>query len=77
MESAVFWELQPSNEPVRHAPNRTPGVVGRASGPASTSDNARTGAQPSRRRGSRRAFGVGQATGSPNSPAVSLSHTSR
>ncbi|MEU5030677.1 hypothetical protein [Streptomyces milbemycinicus] len=43
-------ELQPSNDTVRYGPNRTPDVVGWANGPASTSNNARTGALPSPRR---------------------------
>lgn len=70
-------ELQPSNDTVRNAPKRTPGVVGPDSSPASTSNNARTGAGPSLRRRSRNAFADGQATGIPDGPAVSLSQTRR
>lgn len=69
-------ELQPSNNTVRCGPNRTPGVAGWVSGPASTSNSARAGATPTLRRRSRSAFAVGEATGIPDRPAVSLSHTS-
>jgi hypothetical protein len=58
-------------------PKRTPGVVGRAGNPASTSNNARTGALPIRRRRSRNAFADGQTTGIPDRPAVSLSQPRR
>ncbi|MFI1337803.1 hypothetical protein ACH4U7_48550 [Streptomyces sp. NPDC020845] len=43
-------ELQPSNDTVRYGPNRTPDVVGWANGPASTSNNTRTGARHIARR---------------------------
>lgn len=70
-------ELQPSNDTVRYEPKRTPDVVGRASNPASTSNNARTGALPIRRRRSRNASADGRTTGIPDRPAVSLSQTRR
>ena len=53
----------------------TPGVCGWASGPATTSNRAFSGAGPRRRRRSRRAFSDGDGTSSPASPAVSLPHT--
>jgi transposase len=62
---------------LRYGPNRAPGVVGWANGPASTSNNARTGALPSLRRRSRSAFVLGQTIGIPDKPTVSLSQTSR
>ncbi|MFG2561431.1 hypothetical protein, partial [Streptomyces sp. NPDC048496] len=68
--SGTLIELHPSNDTVRYGPNRTPGVVGRANGPASTSNTARTGALPSLRRRSRSAFVLGQTTGIPDRPAV-------
>jgi hypothetical protein len=68
-------ELQPSKATVRSPPNRTPGVPGWASGPATTSNRAFSGAGPSRRRRSRSAFSDGLATGRPCSPAVSLAQT--
>jgi hypothetical protein len=75
--SGTLIELQPSNDTVRYGPNRTPGMAGWANGPASTSNNVRTGALPSLRRRSRSAFALGQTTGIPDRPAVSLSQTSR
>ena len=40
--SGTLIELQPSNDTVRYGPNRTPGMVGRATGPGPPADNART-----------------------------------
>ena len=73
--SGTLSELQPSKATVRSPPNRTPRVCGWASGPATTSNSAFSGAGPSRRRRSRSAFSDGQATGRPASPAVSLAQT--
>ena len=73
--SGALSELQPSKATVRSPPNRTPGVPGWASGPATTSNNAFRGAEPSRRRRSRSAFSDGQGTGRPLSPAVSFAQT--
>ena len=73
--SGTLSELHPSKATVRSPPNRTPGVPGWASGPATTSNSAFSGAGPSRRRRSRSAFSDGQGTGRPSSPAVSLAHT--
>ncbi len=60
---------------MRSPANRTPGVPGWASGPATTSNSALSGAGPSRRRRSRSAFSDGHGTGKPASPAVSFPHT--
>ena len=60
---------------VKVGPNRTLGVCGWASGPATTSNNALSGAGPSRRRRSRSAFSDGSGTSRPASLAVSLPHT--
>ena len=73
--SGTFTELQPSKATVRSPPNRTPGVPGWASGPATTSNSAFSGAGPSRRRRSRSAFSDGHGTAIPASPAVSLAQT--
>ena len=76
--SGTRIEEHPSNATVRSPPNRTPGAYGQASGPASTSNSALSGAGPSRRRRSRSAFSDGAATASPSrpvSPAVSLAQT--
>lgn len=54
-----------------------PGVVGRAIGLASISKSDRTDAGPSRRRRSRRAFALGEATSVPAGPPVNLSQASR
>ena len=48
--SGTFREFSPSNATVRSPANRTPGVCGWASGPATTSNSAFNGAGPSRRR---------------------------
>ena len=58
--SGTLSELQPSKATVRSPPNRTPGVPGWASGPATTSNSAFSGAGPSRRRRSRSAFSDGR-----------------
>jgi hypothetical protein len=60
---------------MRSPPNRTPGVCGWASGPATTSNSAFSGAGPIRRRKSRSAYSDGTGTCAPGSPAVSLPHT--
>ena len=73
--SGTLSELQPSKATVRSPANRTPGVQGWPSGPATTSNSAFNGAGPSRRRRSRSAFSDGLATGKPCSPAVSLAQT--
>ena len=73
--SGTLSELQPSKATVRSPPNRTPGVPGWASGPATTSNSAFSGAGPSRRRRSRSAFSDGRGTARPASPAVSLAQT--
>jgi hypothetical protein len=73
--SGTLTELQPSKATVRSPPKRTPGVCGWASGPATTSNRAFSGAVPRRRRRSRSAFSDGHAKPSPVSPAVSLPHT--
>ena len=73
--SGTLSELQPSKATVRSPANRTPGVPGWASGPATTSNSALIGAGPSRRRKSRSAFSDGHGTSRPASPAVSLAHT--
>ena len=73
--SGTLTELQPSKATVRSPPNRTPGVHGWASGPATTSNSAFSGAGPSRRRRSRSAFSDGHGTSRPASPAVSLAQT--
>jgi hypothetical protein len=71
-------ELQPSKDTVRYRPNRTPGVDGWPAGPASTSNSARSGAAPTRRRRSRSAFADGYGTpGTRSSAAVSFRHTPR
>ena len=75
--SGILREFRPSNATVRSPANRTPGVCGQASGPATTSNSAFSGAGPSRRRRSRSAFSDGRGTSSPASPAVSLPHTRR
>ncbi|MFE9328419.1 hypothetical protein ACIHDR_45025 [Nocardia sp. NPDC052278] len=75
--AGTFWEVQPSKDTIRYRPNRTPGVDGCANGPASTSNNIRIGATPTRRRKSRNAFAVGAGKGIPVSEAVSLSQTAR
>jgi hypothetical protein len=73
--SGTFSEFRPSKATVRSPPNRTPGVCGWASGPATTSNKAFIGAGPSRRRRSRSAFSDGQGSSRPASPAVSFSQT--
>jgi hypothetical protein len=73
--SGALSELQPSKATVRSPPNRAPGVPGWASGPATNSNSAFSGAGPSRRRRSRSAFSDGRGTSSPASPAVSLAQT--
>jgi hypothetical protein len=73
--SGALSELQPSKATVRSPANRTPGVPGWASGPATTSNKAFSGAGPSRRRRSRSAFSDGHGTSIPASPAVSLPQT--
>ena len=73
--SGTLIELQPSKATVHSPPNRTPGVQGWASGPATTSNSALTGAGPSRRRKSRSAFSEGDGRSRPASPAVSLTQT--
>jgi hypothetical protein len=55
--------------------NRTPGVRGGASGPATTSNRTLIGSGPSRRRRSRSAFSDGAGAATPASPALSLSQT--
>ena len=54
--SGTLIDMQPSKATVRYRPNRTPGVDGCATGPASVSNNAFTGAAPTRRRRSRNAL---------------------
>ena len=75
--SGTLIDRQPSKATVRYRPNITPGVRGRPSGPANTSNSARSGAGPSRRRRSRSARDEGTARPSPSSAAVSFAHTPR
>jgi hypothetical protein len=73
--SGTLIDVQPSKDTVRYRPNRTPGVVGRATGPASTSNNASSGATPTRRRRSRNALPDTDGTDPVSRAAISLSHT--
>ncbi len=59
--SGTLVEVQPSKATVRYRPIRTPGVLGCAAGPASTSNNACIGAGPRRRRRLRSAVADGGA----------------
>ena len=70
-----YNDTQASNATRAVAANRTPGVAGSATGPASTSNNARNGAAPSRRRRSQNALPDGDIR--PGAAAVSLAHTWR
>jgi hypothetical protein len=62
--SGTLIDRQPSKATVRYRPNVTPGVRGQASGPASTSNRAFSGAAPIRRRRSRSALRSGHAASS-------------
>jgi hypothetical protein len=75
--SGTLSELRPSKATVRIPAKQVPGVRGWASGPATTSNSALSGAGPSRRRRSRSAFSDTTATAKPApvSPAHSLAHT--
>ena len=73
--SGTLIAVQPSKATVRNRPNRTPGVYGWATGPASTSNSALTGAMPIRRRRSRSALPDGHGSSCPSSAAVSFCHT--
>ena len=73
--SGTLIEAQPSKATVRNRPNRTPGVRGWATGPASTSNSAFTGAIPIRRRRSRSALADGHGRPRPSSAAVSFCRT--
>ena len=59
--SGTLIDEQPSKATVRYLPNRIPTVDGCATGPASTSNKALSGAAPRRRRRSRSAFADGDA----------------
>jgi hypothetical protein len=65
-------DLQPSKDTVRNSRNMIPGVRGRASGPARTSNSRFTGAIPTRRRRSRNPFPDGHGMPGARSPAVSF-----
>ena len=73
--SGTRSELHPSNATVRSPRQLTPGTRGGASGPATTSNSAFSGAGPSRRRTSRSAFSDTAGNPRPSSPAVSFPHT--
>ena len=75
--SGTLTERQPSKATVRYRPNITPGVRGQATGPASSSNSAFTGATPMRRRRSRSARADGTARPVPSSAAVIFAHTPR
>ena len=73
--SGALIETQPSKATVRYRPYRTPGVVGWATGPASTSNNARSGAAPTRRRRSRKVLPDTDTRSPASRPAMSFAHT--
>jgi len=73
--SGALIETQPSKATVRYRPNRTPGVDGCATGPASVSNSAFTGAAPTRRRRSRKALSDTDTRSPAPRPASMLAHT--
>ena len=73
--SGTLTDVHPSKATVRYRPKDTPGADGHATGPASTSNSAFTGAAPIRRRRSRSALADGARTTCPSRPAVSFSRT--